>query len=227
MQTRLSPVNCKIRISQINWLTVIHLLITVHLSAISKPLPLHLGQHSPGNCSVIVQVREGQGPELWHLTLPRSQVHCWHLSPGAWNRRPSLINRPLNRQSAIRYTNSKITSPNNHFKNWKIFVPTKSSFSTLLWRRFEEDSVFMFTSTVGAAVPLWNHSMCTPVHTGFVGFTGNNALGALAHLAGVPGGRPGIPIVVLPPSIYTACQTFNPELNIHSYQFRYCTAMFL
>lgn len=46
--------------------------------------------------------------------------------------------------------------------------------------------------------------MCTPVHTGFVGFTGNNALGALAHLAGVPGGRPGIPIVVLPPSIYTA-----------------------
>lgn len=74
----------------------------------------------------------------------------------------------------------------------------------------------MFTSTVGAALPLWNHSMCTPVHTGFVGFTGNNALGALAHLAGVPGGGPSIPVVVLPPSIYTACQTFNPELNIHS-----------
>lgn len=85
----------------------------------------------------------------------------------------------------------------------------------------------MFTSTVRAALPLWNHSMCTPVHTGFVGFTGNNALGALAHLAGVPGGGPGIPIVVLPPSIYTACQTFNPELKIHSYQFRYCAATFL
>lgn len=74
----------------------------------------------------------------------------------------------------------------------------------------------MFTSTVGAALPLWNHSMCTSVHTGFVGFTGNNALGALAHLAGVPGRGPGISVVVLPSSIYTACQTFNPELNIHT-----------
>lgn len=74
----------------------------------------------------------------------------------------------------------------------------------------------MFTSTVRAAFPLWNHSMRTPVHTGFVGFTGNNALGTLAHLAGVPGGRPGITIVVLPSSIYTACQKFITELNIHT-----------
>lgn len=93
-----------------------------------------------------------------------------------------------------------------------------SSQKVLFQHYFEEDSVFMFTSTVGAALPLWNHSMCTPVHTGFVGFTGNNALGALTHLAGVTGGGPSIPVVVLPPSIHTACQTFNPELNIHNYQ---------
>lgn len=45
--------------------------------------------------------------------------------------------------------------------------------------------------------------MCTPEHAGLVGFTGNDALRALTHLAGVTRGGPGISIIVLATAIHT------------------------
>lgn len=47
--------------------------------------------------------------------------------------------------------------------------------------------------------------MCTPEHAGLVGFTGNDALRALTHLAGVTRGGPGISIIVLATAIHTTC----------------------
>ena len=47
--------------------------------------------------------------------------------------------------------------------------------------------------------------MCTSEHAGLVGFTGNDSLRALTHLAGVARGGPGVSIIVLTTAIHTTC----------------------